>query len=117
MSEDSNENSVQNTDNTEEDNTLKPKKYFIDMSSLMNHDDTSSIIDITSILLNTDPDINNKIDLDQANQIPLLNQSQLQEKLVSILEQIEKTSKDIANIKGQLAQIKEQNKKIFKLFF
>jgi hypothetical protein len=117
MSENNNENSVQNTDNTEEDNTLNPKKYYIDMSSLMNHDDTGSIQDLTPTLLNTDSVINNKIDLGKVNQIPLLNQDQLQEKLILILEQIEKSRQDLAELKDQLAQLKEQHQKFVKFFY
>jgi hypothetical protein len=117
MSENSNENRVQNTDNTEEDNTLNPKKYYFDMSSLMNLDDTGSIQDLTPILLNTDSVINNKIDPGKVNQIPLLNQDQLQEKLVLILEQIEKSNQDLAELKDQLAQLKEQHQKFVKFFY
>jgi DNA repair exonuclease SbcCD ATPase subunit len=87
------------------------------MSSLMNHDDTGSIRDLTPILLNTDPVIDNKMDFDQENQIPLLNQHQLQEKLGLILEQIEKSRQDLAELKDQLVKLKEQHHKFVKFFY
>ncbi|MCM3677067.1 hypothetical protein M3699_25420 [Peribacillus simplex] len=107
MRKKSDENSVQNTGKIEEENTQEPKKYFMDMSYFWDHVGSDSIIDITPNLLNTDSVTNNKID----SNLHELQEKDENNKLDSLLEQIEKIGKEINKIKGQLAKITENNQK------